>query len=315
MKYNYSELSPNQFEEVAIHLCYELLGMATQTFSEGPDGGRDSRFEGVAECYPSQREPWNGLTVIQAKHTNSYNSKFRDSSFFGSQTSTLGKEVNKIKKLIADDSLKNYLIVSNRKLSATTNEEILNYLSVNTGLAKENIGLIGIESMESYFKKYSSIPAQVGLNPFDMPINIEPDDLAEVIISIKAALPEIKKKNIIPNLKRTNFEDKNTVNNLSSGYANILKRKMTNFYEIQDFLAMPENQKAQEIYMDSSEEIHAKICAFKNTEHVFDNIIESIIDLIIKRDNDCKSNKRLTRVMIYYMYYRCDIGESNAVTA
>jgi hypothetical protein len=315
MKYNYSELSPNQFEEVTIHLCYELLGMATQTFSEGPDGGRDSRFDGVAECYPSQRKPWSGLTVIQAKHTNSYNSKFRDSDFFGSQTSTLGQEVNKIKKLIADDGLKNYLIVSNRKLSAASNEEILNYLSMKTGLAKENIGLIGIESMESYFKKYNKIPDQIGLNAFDMPINIDPDDLAEVIISIKDALPEIKKKNLSPNLTRIDFNSKNILNNLSSDYANIIKRKMTDFYEIQDFLAMPENQTAQEMYMDSSEEIHAKICVLKTNGHLFDNIIESIIDLIIKRDNDCSRNKRLTRVMIYYMYYKCDIGESNAVTA
>lgn len=315
MKYNYSELSPNQFEEVTIHLCYELLGIATQTFSEGPDGGRDSRFDGVAECYPSRREPWKGLTVIQAKHTNSYNSKFRDNEFFGSKTSTLGKEVNKIKKLIADDGLTNYLLVSNRKLSATSNEEILNYLSSNTGLAKENIGLIGIESMESYLKKFSDIVTQVALNPFDMPINIEPDDLAEVITSIKEALPEIKKKNITPNLERTDFNDKNIVNNLSSDYANVLKRKMTDFYEIQTFLAMPENQTLQEMYIDSSEEIHAKICALKGDNHIFDNILEVIIDLIIMRDNDCKRNKTLTRVMIYYMYYRCDIGESNVVTA
>lgn len=315
MKYNYSELSPNQFENLTIHLCYELLGMATQTFSDGPDGGRDSRFDGVAECYPSRREPWSGLTVIQAKHTSSYNSKFRDSDFFGSETSTLGKEVSKINKLIKNDGMKNYLIVSNRKLSATTNEEILNYLSDKTGLEKGNIGLIGVESMESYFKKFQDIPTKVGLNPFDMPINIEPDDLAEVITSIKKALPEIKKKNITPNLKRTDFNKKNKINNLSTDYANIIKRKMTDFYEIQEFLAMPENQPAQEMYMDSSDELHAKICAYKTSEHRFDNILEIIIDLIIKRDNDCKSNKRLTRIMIYYMYYRCDIGENYAATA
>lgn len=315
MKYNYSELSPNQFEDLTIHLCYELLGMATQTFSEGPDGGRDSRFSGVAECYPSSRKPWSGLTIIQAKHTSSYNSKFRDSSFFGADSATIGKEVSKIKKLILEDGMKNYLIVANRKLSAATNEDILNYLSDKTGLDKENIGLIGIETMESYFKKYSTIPEQVGLNPFDMPINIEPDDLAEVITAINKALPYIKQKNIIPNLKRTDFNGKNKINNLSADYANIIKCKMTDFYEIEEFLAMPENQAEQEMYMDSSDEIHAKICAYKTNEHTFDNVLEVIIDLIIKRDNDCKSHKRLTRVMIYYMYYRCDIGENYATTA
>lgn len=69
MKYNYSEISSKQFENLIIHLCYKLLGFGTKTFSDGADGGRDARFDGTANEIPSRNTPWSGLTIIQAKHT------------------------------------------------------------------------------------------------------------------------------------------------------------------------------------------------------------------------------------------------------
>lgn len=98
MNYNYSDLSPTQFEHLVILLCYELFGMGAETFSDGPDGGRDSRFEGLAQLYPSTNRPWDGLTIIQAKHTISYNNKFNDPDFFNpeSESATITVEAKKI---------------------------------------------------------------------------------------------------------------------------------------------------------------------------------------------------------------------------
>ncbi|MFT5757478.1 MAG: hypothetical protein ACI9LM_002212 [Alteromonadaceae bacterium] len=312
MNYNYSDLSPTQFEHLVIHLCYELFGMGAETFSDGPDGGRDSRFEGLSQMYPSTNRPWDGLTVIQAKHTISYNSKFNDPDFFSltSQTSTIVSEVEKIKRLIDSDGINNYIIFSNRKLPAGVNEKIKTYLSAETGLAKENIGLIGMETMGNYFKKFPNIAKTVDLNPYDVPFNIQPDDLADVIISIKEALPDIKQKKIKPNLDRTDFIPKNKINNLTSNYADAVIKKLGDFYEIQDFLSMPENEELQQKYSETAEELHAKICAYKRESHSFDQVIENTIELIINRDNDCRRNRILTRTMVYYMYYKCDIGEN-----
>lgn len=317
MNYNYSDISNTQFEHLVIHLCEELFGMGAEAFSEGPDGGRDSRFHGKAQIYPSMSKPWEGLTVIQAKHTTSYNSKFSDPKFFNpdSATATLSEEVKKVKKLIAEDGLTNYILFSNRGLGGNANEKIKKYLSQETGLDMENIGLIGIEKLELYFKRFPQIPKMVDLNPFDTPMNIRPDDLAEVIVSIKDALPSIKSKDLEPNLERTDFPKKNKINGLSESYSNVILKKLGDFYEITDFLSMPENDDFQQKYMESAEELHAKICAYKQKHHSFDEVLEKIIDLIIDRDNDCKRNKTLTRTMVYFMYYKCDIGENYVTEA
>ncbi|EHD0091706.1 hypothetical protein AB4S96_000108 [Vibrio vulnificus] len=312
MNYNYSDLSPTQFEHLVIHLCEELFGMGTETFSDGPDGGRDSRFEGLAQMYPSTTRPWDGLTVIQAKHTISYNSKFSDPDFFNpdSSSATITNEVQKIKKLIDEDGLTNYIIFSNRRLAANINEKIKTYLSNETGLTKENIGLIGIESMGTLFRRFPHITKSVDLNPYDVPLSIDPNDLAEVIVSIKDALPNIKKSQVEPNLDRTEFKQKNELNNLTDGYSKAILKKLADFTTIEDFLSMPENEEHQEKYMETAEELHAKICIYKQDHHSFDQVIEKTIELILNRDNDCKRNKTLTRAMVYYMYYKCDIGEN-----
>jgi hypothetical protein len=314
MNYNYADLSPTQFEHLVIAICEELFGMGTETFSDGPDGGRDSRFEGLAQVYPSTTRPWDGLTVVQAKHTNSYNSKFSDPDFFSSESSsaTITTEVDKIKKLIKEDGLTNYIMFSNRRLPANINEKIKTYLSIETGLVKENIGLIGIERMGTLFKKYPHITKAVDLNPYDVPVSIDADDLAEVIVAIKDALPNIKKSNAEPNLDRTEFKQKNELNNLTDGYSNAILKKLADFSVIEDFLSMPENEELQEKYMETAEELHAKICIYKKGRHSFDQVIENTIELILNRDNDCKRNKTLTRAMVYYMYYKCDIGENYA---
>lgn len=311
MKYNYSLISPFQFQDLVIHICFEILGMGTETFSEGPDGGRDSRFHGEAISYPSSTKPWSGLTIIQAKHTISFNKKFSDSDFFGSESAIINKEVIKIKNLIKNDNLENYLLFANRKLPANANQEIINFLSDSTGLKKEHIGLIGIEKIENYLKRFPHISKNIELNPFDMPLNIEPDDLADVITAINYSLPTIKQEQVDKKIIRTDFLKKNEINRVSSYYANQILNKIGDFPAVDEFLAMPCNINLQRKYYESAEELNAKICLYKKNEHDFDNIMERIIELLLERDNDLKSNKRLTRIMIYYMYYQCDIGEND----
>lgn len=315
MKFQYSHLSSGQFESLVIHLCYELLGFATETFSDGKDGGRDSRFEGRANLYPSAAEPWTGVTIIQAKHTSAYNKKFSDGEFFGTTSSEVDGEIPKIVKLIKSDSLRNYFLFSNRKLPASASLTIRDYISGQTGLHSSNIGLVGVEQFENYFKRFKHIPGDVGLNPFDMPLNIEPDELAEIIVSLKNNLKAISKADLGRKIVRVSFERKNQINNLSGPYGSTIKKKIGELYQVQDFLAMPENEVLQQLYMQSAEELAAKVCVLRNPDQKFDVVLEKIIELLLERDTDLRSNKTLTRLMIYYMYYHCDIGEEDAAVA
>jgi len=99
MRYAYEDLSPEQFENLIVFLCKRLLGVSTQGFSKGPDGGRDAKFVGTAELHPSKAAPWAGTVIIQAKHTNGYNKHFSESDFYSSKSkiTVIGEEIPRIK--------------------------------------------------------------------------------------------------------------------------------------------------------------------------------------------------------------------------
>lgn len=61
MKYAYEDLGDDQFEQLVVLLCRRLLGMGTQGFAKGVDGGRDAKFVGKAQLIPSTTAPWEGI--------------------------------------------------------------------------------------------------------------------------------------------------------------------------------------------------------------------------------------------------------------
>jgi hypothetical protein len=83
MRFDYHDLYDHQFEDLVVGICTFLLGQGIQKFSTGRDGGRDARFTGTANEFPSERSPASGLFVVQAKHTENPWSKLSDSSFSG----------------------------------------------------------------------------------------------------------------------------------------------------------------------------------------------------------------------------------------
>ena len=146
MKYAYENMSETQFEELCIFICQQLLGISVQGFSKGKDGGRDAKFVGTAELHPSKAEPWVGTTIIQAKHTNNINRSFSEKDFYSkdSNATVLGEEIERIRKLRADEMLDNYILFSNRKLSGNGEAEIRKALSVQCSLPESSIYLCGV---------------------------------------------------------------------------------------------------------------------------------------------------------------------------
>jgi hypothetical protein len=99
MDFKLENLSEDDFESVINMLCQRVLGTGTVSFSKGKDGGRDGRFEGIANNYPSKSPSWEGKFIIQAKHSSKYDESCSDNTFFGNQTSTVMKEIPNIKAL------------------------------------------------------------------------------------------------------------------------------------------------------------------------------------------------------------------------
>lgn len=311
MKYNYEDLSDDQFEQLVVFLCQELLGIATQGFSKGPDGGRDAKFVGTAELYPSRSKPWNGITVIQAKHTNGYNKHFSESDFYSKtgDSSVLSKEIVRIKKLREGKQLDHYMLFSNRRLAGNAESEIRSYLSKECSIPESSICLCGVEQLEAWLKTFPKVAERADLDMVDSPLIVSPDDLSDVVYALAKQSDAGLVAEDDPPTPRIPYEDKNKINNMSDEYASTLrKRYLKETAQIQAFLSSPENQELLQLYENVVDEFQLKIIAKRKEYQNFDSIMNHLVDLLFARDPVLRRNKKLTRVMLFYMYWNCDIG-------
>lgn len=311
MKYNYEDLSDDQFEQLVVFLCHELLGIATQGFSKGPDGGKDAKFVGTAELYPSRSSPWNGITIIQAKHTNGYNKHFSESDFYSKtgDSSVLSKEIIRIKKLRVGKQLDHYMLFSNRRLAGNAESEIRSYLSKECSIPESSICLCGVEQLEAWLKTFPKVAERADLDMVDSPLIVSPDDLSDVVYALAKQSDAGLVAEDDPPTPRIPYEDKNKINNMSDEYASTLrKRYLKETAQIQVFLSSPENQELLQLYENVIDEFQLKIIAKRKDYQNFDSIMNHLFDLLFARDPVLRRNKKLTRVMLFYMYWNCDIG-------
>lgn len=314
MKYAYEDLSEDQFEELVVLLCRRLLGMGVQGFAKGVDGGRDAKFVGTAELLPSRAAPWNGTVIVQAKHTNGYNRSFSEGDFYNpdSQNSVIGKELPRIQKLRGAKQLDHYMLFANRRLTGNAESEIRSHLSKTCGIPEASIMLCGLEQLESWLKTFPDVPSLADLDPVDSPLIVSPDDLSEVVQALARHMDGVAATLDVPPTPRTHYETKNKINNMSAEYAKTLRRLyLKETAQVKTFLAAPENTELLEMYESVVEEFQLKIIAKRKDYQFFDEVMNYLFDLLFARDPLLRANKRLTRVMLFYMYWNCDIGESD----
>ena len=113
--YPLHDLSDEEFEDLVTRVCRKILGIGTTSFEKGPDGGKDAKFEGTANCFPSETSPLSGKVVIQAKHTSNPTKSCSDNDFHNNKTSVLKIEIPKIKKQVEEESVTHYLLFTNRE--------------------------------------------------------------------------------------------------------------------------------------------------------------------------------------------------------
>lgn len=314
MKYAYEDLSDGQFENLIVFLCQRLLGISVQGFAEGPDGGRDAKFVGTAELHPSKAAPWVGTTIIQAKHTNGYNRHFSESDFYSAtaKNTVLSKEIPRIKKLRAAKQLDHYILFANRRLAGNAESEIRTYIAKQCGIPVESIYLCGLEQLEAWLKTFPDVLKRANLDPVDSPLIVSPDDLAEVVQAIARQRDAMSAVLDDPPTSRVSYEQKNAINNMSADYAKAQRRKyLKETNQIRAFLAAPENLELQRLYESVVDEFQLKIIAHRQDYQTFDNVMEYLVDLLFSRDPILRQHmhKRLTRAVLFYMYWNCDIGK------
>lgn len=314
MKYAYEDLSSEQFEKLIVFLCQKLLGISVQGFSQGRDGGRDAKFVGTAELHPSKTAPWVGTTIIQAKHTNGYNRDFLESDFFSPtrQTTVLGEEIPRIKKLRKEQQLDHYMLFANRRLAGNAETKIRSHLAKECGIPEESIFLCGVEQLETWLKTFPDVSKLADFDPLDSPLIFSPDDLAEIVQALARQKDGVLKFLDNPPVPRMPYEHKNILNNMSNEYANIQRKKyLKETDQIHTFLAAPENFELLNKYESVVEELQFKIIAKRKDYQTFDEVIEYLVELLFNRDPILRQtkHKRLTRTVLFYMYWNCDIGK------
>lgn len=311
MKYSYEDLGEDQFEKLVVFLCRQLLGISVQGFSKGPDGGRDARFSGTAELHPSKAAPWVGNTIIQAKHTNGHNRHFSDSDFFSkkSNATVIGEEIPRIKNLKATNALDHYMLFSNRRLAGNADHEIREHIHKECGIAMGSLYLCGVEQLESLLKEFPKVALLAEIDPIDSPLIVSPDELADLVEAFARNQPIIQSVVDNPPAPRVSYADKNALNNMSDEYAKLQRKKyLKDTAQIQAFLAGPENERLRQLYETVVTEFQLKITAKKKDNQKFDEVFEYLTDLLFGRDPVLRTHKRLTRAMLFYMYWHCDIG-------
>ncbi len=268
---------------------------------------------GTAERHPSAVVPWQGTTIIQAKHTNGYNRSFSEADFFStSATKTvLGKEVPRIVSLRANGQLDNYMLFANRRLAGNAESAIRAHLAEACDLPEESIYLCGIERLETLLKSFPEIPKRANLDPIDSPLIVSPDDLSDVVQALVGQRKDLAPPPDDPPTSRLTYERKNALNNMSVAYARAQrKRYLIETAQIRTFLAAPENLDLLRMYESVADEFQLKIISRRKNYQEFDAVMEYLADLLFKRDPILRCHKRLTRAMLFYMYWNCDIGEA-----
>ena len=316
VKYAYENLGDDQFETLVVFLCQKLLGVAVQGFAKGIDGGRDAKFVGTAEMHPSKAAPWIGTTIIQAKHTNGFNRNFSEKDFYNSKEdskSIIGDEIPRIKKLREKKELDHYMLFANRRLPANAQSEIIAYISKPCAIPPESIYLCGLEQLEIWLTTFPKVAKLAALDLVDSPLIISSDDLSEIVQAFARNKDSIKTLLDDPPTPRVSYKHKNELNNMSKEYADAQrKRYLKETPQIHAFRAAPENVELLHMYESVVDEFQFKIIANRKDYQTFDDVMEYLLNLLFNRDPVLRqhAHKRLTRAVLFYMYWNCDIGDA-----
>lgn len=311
MDYRLELLDDKKFEDLTNTICQKILGTGIIVFSEGKDGGRDGKFTGTANNFPSNTEPWKGKFIIQAKKTSNSQASCSDSDF----EKLINLEIPKIKKLKQDGLIDNYLIFTNRKYSGLKGEKLLEKIKKETGL--ENIEIIGKKTINDiYLNQNKDIVKLFELDKHHIPFDFSDEEIKDIILEFKKQLHEIadtikaKVEEVKYDFDKIEIEEKNLKNLLSKEYYEneILGKSLLEFSNIQGFLEDEKNSDLRDYYFDITTELSGLITLKRDNFHIFDEILVFIYHKIADGSKELKGGKRHIYTLLHYMYMNCEIG-------
>lgn len=306
MKYPLEYLTDTEFEDLVALICERILGMGTIVFSVGTDGGKDAKFVGKANKFPSEAKSWNGKIIIQAKHTQRSNASCSDSDFKNILKNEVIPSVN---NLFSNNEVDFYLLFTNRKLSGVQDSKIEDVLDEKIPVENR---LIALERILLWLKEYPDIAKFLNLNKLLLPIDFKEDDLKEIILEFSKL--DIKKSDINKLQKDIIFIDKqnkNELNMLSKDYFdNVIKKNINYFDQIENFLKDPINDDSLNKYQNTIDDINEEITIHRDEYEKFEEILNHLYKFVLEKSPELEEKRWLIRLFLHYMYCNCDIGKN-----
>lgn len=308
-------LTYSEFEELVTVICKHLLGAGVGRFADGRDGGRDARFNGRAEKYPSTSGPWEGKIVIQAKHTQTPNASCSDSDFQANFKDPNKGECPKIKRLMAKGLLTHYMVFTNRKLSGGADEKVLEAI---TSLGMDEAIIVGLEDINLFLHENPEIARALPSRAYQRPFEFDASDMVEVITGLGEAIPDTGSKFASAlDLELVNKKKvKNKVNNMSPSYYEtvVVDGFMALFPAMKSFLENERNTLYRGMYHDIADELRQKIVLFRDQFDRFEEILVYLYDEVRTTKPELAGRRRYVTFLLCYMYFDCDIGEREPVS-
>lgn len=281
-RYPLYDLDDKEFENLTTLLCRKILGEGVIPFAQGTDGGRDAKFNGKANLFPSESKPWEGKIVIQAKHTNKINASCSDSDF---QRRLKNEVLPAIERLKAIDKIEYYLLFTNSKLTGKQDEKIEDLIDAKTEIPNM---IIADEKIQQWLQSYPDIVKEAKLQDLLRPLQFDESDLKSVIEAFHKYLPssDTLDKNVV-DFSYVEMEKKNELNKLSKDYFdNVMQRHYSHFESIRSFLKDPINKPLKEQFDDLVDELNAKITIYQNEYFAFERLLDELYDYVISNNKE-----------------------------
>ncbi len=308
--YRLYELSDAEFENLVVQVCIRWLGQGVTPFAPGRDGGRDAKFHGTAQCFPSVNAPHGGHFVIQAKHVNERDRSCSDRDF----ERLLQAEYPKVKRLAAEKICDHYLVFTNRKLTGGADEKLITSLVAQ---GPSTAFIVGNERIHLALNEYREIRDALPNRNDTMPFRFDPEDLREVIGALHDYVDDNAAKafDSASDFEKIKLRDeKNLINGLSENYYRqiIVADSMPHFEKVETFLKNPRNKDLAGLYHDSADELKQKILVHRADFASFDNIFGFLYEEIQRDRATLRGKRRMISILLHYMYCNCDIGSKHA---
>ncbi|WP_187326958.1 ABC-three component system protein [Martelella lutilitoris] len=306
--YRLHELSYSEFEELCGRICISWLGEGFTTFAPGRDGGRDGKFFGTANTFPSESEPLVGHVVAQAKHTSVDGRSCSDKEF----ERLLKDEHSKISKLIEEGLCDHYVVFTNRRLTGGTEKKFIAELE-RLGLTSAHI--VGTERLKMALDTMRDLRESLPNRSDTLPFHFDDGEMAAVVKAFNNYVSDDPQSafDSATDFEKIPIKKKNTLNGLSEDYYTQVIRvdSMPHFERLEAFLRNPRNQSFAERYYDSADELKQKIIVERARFDTFDHVLLFIIERVQKSNPALRGRRKLVSILTHYMYVNCDIGKKS----